>query len=266
MLGVLRELAGRYAKHPAFAGLAVRLSADGYAQLPGPDWGLDDATVARFERETNLRLPGSGPRRFAERAAYLAEPSRRRAWLEWRAAQLAQFYRRAAEELAALRPNSRLYLAGADMIGGPELEAELRPALPRRTTLAATLLQLGIDTRHFPDNQPGLVLLRPERIAAEGDLARRAPISRSPKWRTSTAAFRPLRPRQPKRKRGDERPVDLACAAGQRAARRRQPLFPPATAGPHRVVRPEESLQAGLRVAGLPARRVRPAEPAALRP
>ena len=174
MLGVLRELAGRYAKHPAFAGLAVRLSADGYAQLPGPDWGLDDATVARFQREANLRLPGSGPRRFAERAAYLAEPSRRRVWLEWRAAQLAQFYHRAAEELAALRPNSRLYLAGADMIGGPELEAELRPALPRRTTLAATLLQLGIDTRHFPDNQPGLMLLRPERIAAEGDLASRA--------------------------------------------------------------------------------------------
>ena len=82
MLGVLRELAGALRRaHPSFAGLAVRLSADGYAQLPGPDWGLDDATIARFERDTNLRVPGSGPQRFAQRAAFLAEPPHRQAWL-----------------------------------------------------------------------------------------------------------------------------------------------------------------------------------------
>ena len=78
-------------------------------------------------------MPGNGPQRFAERSAFLAQEPQRRVWLEWRAAQLGKFYRRAYEELVAIRPGSRLYLAGAGMFGGPELEAELRPTLPRRT-------------------------------------------------------------------------------------------------------------------------------------
>ena len=78
MLNVLGELSKRYAQHPSFAGLAVRLSADGYAQLLGPDWGLDDATIAQFERDTQVQVPGNGPQRFAERSAYLGQESQRR--------------------------------------------------------------------------------------------------------------------------------------------------------------------------------------------
>ena len=106
MLDVLRELISRYAQHPSLTGVAVRLSADGYAQLPGPDWGLDDATIARFERDTKLQVPGYGPQRFAQRAVFLAQEAPRRVWMEWRAAQLAKFYRRAYNELAAIRPGS----------------------------------------------------------------------------------------------------------------------------------------------------------------
>jgi hypothetical protein len=174
MLGVLRELAERYGRHNSFAGLGVRLSADGYAQLPGPDWGLDDATIAQFERDTKLVPPGEGPQRFAQRSAFLAQGSNRRAWLEWRAGQLARFYRRASEELAAIRPGSRLYLAGAGMIGGPELEAELRPALPRRTNVAEALLQVGLDARYFQDDPSRIVLLRLERVLPEAKLGARA--------------------------------------------------------------------------------------------
>ncbi len=163
--------AGRaYARHTSFAGLAVRLSADGYAQLPGPDWGLDDATIAQFERDTKLVLPSEGPRRFAQRSVFLAQGFNRRAWLDWRAAQLGKFYRRAYEELAAIRPDSRLYLAGAGMIGGPELEAELRPALPRRTNIAEALLHVGIDARYFQDDASRIVLLRLERVLSQANL------------------------------------------------------------------------------------------------
>ena len=174
MLGVLRELAERYARHASFAGLAVRLSADGYAQLPGPDWGLDDVTIAQFERDTKLVVPAEGPKRFAQRSAFLAQESNRPVWLEWRATQLARFYRRVYEELAAIRPGSRLYLAGAGMIGGPELENDLRPALPRRASVAETLLRVGIDARLFPDDQSRIVLLRPERVLPQANLAARA--------------------------------------------------------------------------------------------
>lgn len=176
MLGVLRELAERYGRHPSFAGLSVRLSTDGYAQLLGPDWGVDDATIARFEHETDTRVPGQGPQRFAKRVVFLTEGPQRRAWLEWRAAQVAAFYHKVREELTAIRPDARLYLAGAGMFDGPEAEASLRPTLPRRATVAAAMLQVGIDARFFasPGDRSGIVLLRPERIASEADLGVRA--------------------------------------------------------------------------------------------
>jgi hypothetical protein len=174
MLNVLRELYSRYAQHPSLTGLAMRLSADSYAQLPGPDWGLDDATIARFERDTKLQVSGYGPQRFAQRAAFLGQEPQRRAWLDWRAAQLAKFYRRVYAELTAIRPGSRLYLAGAGMIGGPELERDLRPTLPHPTTVASALLRVGIDARHYRDPQQQIVLLRPERIAPDENLGSRA--------------------------------------------------------------------------------------------
>ena len=51
VLNVVDELTERYGHHAALAGLAVQLSADGYGQLPGLEWGFDDATVAAFERD-----------------------------------------------------------------------------------------------------------------------------------------------------------------------------------------------------------------------
>jgi hypothetical protein len=174
MLRVLHELASRYARHPSFTGLALRLSPDGYAQLPGAEWALDDATIARFVQETGVQVPGTGAQRFARRAAFFAEEPQRRTWLEWRAAQLAKFHRRACDELASLRPGCRLYLAGAGVTGGPELDRQLRPTLPRRTTIASTLLLAGIDTRLYHDDQQRIVLLRSERVACEENLAARA--------------------------------------------------------------------------------------------
>jgi hypothetical protein len=174
MLGVLREMTVRYAQHPSFAGLSIRLSTDGYAQLAGPEWGMDDATIARFEHDTKQDVPGQGPQRFAERSAYLAREPQHRAWLDWRAAQLGAFYRRVYEELTSIRPGSRLYLAGAGMLGGPELESELRPALPQRTTMATAMLRVGVDARYFQDEQQRIVLLRPERVISRASLAARA--------------------------------------------------------------------------------------------
>lgn len=176
MLEVVRELAVRYGNHESFGGLAIRLSAHGYAQLPGPKWGMDDATIVRFQQATKLQLPGAGPGRFAQRAALLAG-QHRRPWLEWRAAELGQFYRRVHQELGVIRPGSQLYLAGTNVFSGDDLQASLRPALLRRTTMADALLQVGIDSRHYrSDGQghPGPVLLRPERITPSGNLNVRA--------------------------------------------------------------------------------------------
>ncbi len=173
MLAAVREVAHRYAGHRSFRGLALRLSAYGYAQLPGPEWGVDDATIARFERDAGVRVPGSGPKRYAARAAFLADDENRLKWLQWRAAECQKFYRRVREEIAAVRADMPLYLAGAEMLAGPELEAELRPALPRRSSMVVAFLNAGIDLR-LVHNDSQVVLLRSQRFYPSGQLTAQA--------------------------------------------------------------------------------------------
>ena len=169
MLTVVREVASRYAHHPSFAGLAIQLSADGYAILPGAGWGMDDQTVAQFAHEYHLDLPKEGPKRFAQRAALL-DGEYRQAWLQWRATELARFYRQVHEELNRARDGAPLYLAGVRALGGHESQSRLRPALRRRSTIAEALLEVGVDARHY-QGIPNLVLLRPETVVSSADLA-----------------------------------------------------------------------------------------------
>jgi hypothetical protein len=184
MLAVVHELVNAYARHPSFAGLGLQLSADGYAQLPGPEWGMDDATIARFQQGTRLKVPGEGPGRFAERAQFLNSEQTSRAWIQWRADQLHQFFGHIQAELAHARPDGRLYLAGANMFSRPETRPELRPALPRRATVAESLLLTGIDVRQYQDDQ-GMVLLRCAQTAPQECLAAQAvnlEIQQMPDW------------------------------------------------------------------------------------
>jgi hypothetical protein len=173
MLAVVRELLARYGQHRSLAGLGLQLSGHGYAQLPGPEWGLDDVSIAHFQQDTGLRVPGEGSDRFAQRAAFVAGEAAGRQWVQWRADKLAQFHRRVAAELTAVRPHARLYLAGAESLYGEKTLRDLQPSLSRRASLAETLLGVGLDARHYRDD-PALVLLRPERIAPHWPLAARA--------------------------------------------------------------------------------------------
>ncbi len=165
MLAVLEEVVERYAQHPSFSGIGIRLSAEGYAQLPGPDWGLDDATIAAFEQDTKIRVPGEGPERFARRAAFLTQEPHLGMWLRWRADRLSRFYLKAQELVHSIRPGGRLYLAGAEIIGGPEIS--VKPILSRHAMLADLLLRAGIDARNFQgDGQ--LMFMHPQRLQCGG--------------------------------------------------------------------------------------------------
>jgi len=166
MRAVVRDLAARYGHHPSFGGVAIQLSARGYAQLPGPEWGMDDETIARFEQDTRVKVPGSGAKRFAQRAEFLTGPQRH-AWLQWRADVLARFYRQLQSDLAAVRSDGRLYIAGTNMFTGDDWEYQLRPTLARRPTMTEALLRAGFDVQHY-QAQRGPVLLRPERIVPAG--------------------------------------------------------------------------------------------------
>ncbi|HEY2146962.1 MAG TPA: hypothetical protein VGH32_03440, partial [Pirellulales bacterium] len=139
MLHVIHELVDRCVSHPAFAGMAIDLSADGFAQLPGEAWGLDDRTIARFQQEAGVTVPGTGPNRFAERSRFVAGPGRR-AWLLWRCGALAAFYRRVEQELVATRQDACLYLVPTTPFDLPEIEKELRPSLPPQGRIDEALL------------------------------------------------------------------------------------------------------------------------------
>lgn len=183
ILAVIHEVAANYTTHPSFAGLALQLSGNGYLQLPGPRWGMDDVTIARFSRDTKIEVPGSGPGRFATRAQFLTGPGRQ-AWLQWRADQLTRFYQRVRDDLRALHPETRLYLAGANMFTGAEISHELMPALPRRLAPAEALLWVGIDARQYQQDR-GVVLLCPEMLAPEWSMADQAvnlEINQVPEW------------------------------------------------------------------------------------
>lgn len=170
MLGVVDELLTRYSRHESFAGLALQLSAHGYAQLPGLGCGFDDQTIARFERETGVRIVANGQRRHMTRASELLG-RHRKTWLEWRAGQLTGFYRRLAERVRVARNDAQLFLSGVELFETSDLQDALRPTLPPRPTYEA-LLETGVDP-HALARDPAIVLLRPQRLSPPSALARR---------------------------------------------------------------------------------------------
>jgi hypothetical protein len=163
MKAVVGELVERYGHHPSFGGLGLQLSADGYAQLPGPQWGFDDRTVSRFEQDTGCAVPGSGRERFAARADFLLG-KKRAEWLAWRNERMEGLYRGIEEQVTEGRPDARLYVIGTGILDDPALRREWRPALPRRVPLERALLDIGL----APDLGRRLertILLRPQRMA-----------------------------------------------------------------------------------------------------
>jgi len=164
MLGVVRELSERYARHASFAGISLQLTADGYCLLPGPDWGLDENTLSRFVQERQIRFPADA-RKDRQAMAKLVLSDHRAQWVDWRAHALHDFHRRVQTEVSTARGSpTKLYLAAADAFDRPDLEQALRPALPRTASLDATLQGMGIDPR-LCAGQGEIMFLRPQRIA-----------------------------------------------------------------------------------------------------
>ncbi|MBS0208103.1 MAG: hypothetical protein JSS27_04030 [Planctomycetes bacterium] len=173
MLNVVRELAERGRDHHSFAGIALQLSADGFAQFPGAEWGYDEDTLARFERETRVDLGAAGPDALPRRAELLAGRYRS-VWLAWRAKQLAQFYERMSAEMRAVHPNAKLHLVTAELFARPELQSQLRPSLTVDVKPDDLLLQAGIDGDTLAQSE-SVALLRSMRVAPLDDLTSQGP-------------------------------------------------------------------------------------------
>jgi hypothetical protein len=172
---LVKELMEQYGSHAAFAGLSIQLSANGYAQLPPLDWGLDDATIARFARDTGIQLPDAGPTRFAARHALLTGEHADE-WRAWRTEQVTRFY----AELAAMlrrqiaRDDAKLILTLEEAFANPSLAARVRPAilgLPNR--VETTLMDVGVDRIRL-QSTPGIALCPTRYIESMSRLPERA--------------------------------------------------------------------------------------------
>jgi hypothetical protein len=173
LLKVVQEVVARYGHHAALAGLAVQLSGDGFAQLPGLAWGFDDATIARFEQETGLRLPSpAGANRFAARQAALSGPHLD-LWRAWRAHRVTQFYARAAAIVEAGAPQRRLLLTTEEMFSNAKLRTQLQPNLLTKVRLDRMMFDLGIDREQLATS-PAIVLCPAQSIEPTAPLADRA--------------------------------------------------------------------------------------------
>ncbi len=160
MLRVVRELAWRCAAHPSFNGLALQLSARGYALLPADEWGMDDYTIAQFERATGVRVPEGRGGSIAARKTFLLSPQHQETWFTWRASVVHDFHAALAREVAAVQPSARLYLATSGLFDSPQARDRLRPSLKTQDVVGALLLELGLDLRQLKET-PQIVFLPP---------------------------------------------------------------------------------------------------------
>ena len=158
MVAAVRELATRYANHSSFGGISITLTPDGFTQLPDYEWALDAQTIKRFTEEKGVQ--GNGTSSIRNLLLY---GKSRAQWLEWRSRKLAGLYERMGEALARQQPNARLYLAGARLIESRPIQRVFRPALPREANIESAMKDLGLDIKHYQDNEQ-IVFLRPHKI------------------------------------------------------------------------------------------------------
>ncbi len=113
-VGMIGELADRYADSPALIGINLRLmqwANPALNNFHSLDWGYDDYTVGLFKQETGSAVPlGSNDDgyRFNQRYRWLMANARSQ-WIEWRCRKIAQLYARISERIRRVRPDLLLY-------------------------------------------------------------------------------------------------------------------------------------------------------------
>jgi hypothetical protein len=103
---VVQTLVAKYGAHPAFDGIAIQLDRHSQLVFAGDRWGFDDHSLGAFANFAQVKL---APR--SQLVEQFQETSRR-AFLDWRAAELAVFYARLGDIVArsTVSKSAKLYL------------------------------------------------------------------------------------------------------------------------------------------------------------
>jgi hypothetical protein len=147
------ELADNLKDSPAFAGVSCRLMLSwqwgGYNALPGLKFGYDDWTIAQFEKETGIDVPGKDgdPGRFKRRFDFLTGPKKEQ-WLDWRCRKIFALHQRVRDRIQHARPGTRLFLN----YFGPDKRCALSDDKLEQ------MREVGLDPRYYR-NEPGIVVI-----------------------------------------------------------------------------------------------------------
>ncbi len=148
VIAMVREVAQRYGKHSALAGIALQVDSTGFGVLPGLEWGLDDRTIATFTEDTGIEVPASGENRFRQRSAALSIDHKAE-WQAWRIKKVTQFYAQLAEQLQAERSELKLILTTENLFADPALEQAVRRNVSSSNRLQEVLAERGIDLKQL---------------------------------------------------------------------------------------------------------------------
>jgi hypothetical protein len=165
ILQVVNELVVRYSHHPSFKGVSLQIGPSTFAQLPDEEWGQDPRTWQRFQQATasdGASPIGAATIEFTEQT--------RKAWLDWRASELADLYQEMAASLTQRRADAKVYLAMADSLNAPLVQEEMTPHLLQQGDFADSMRRQGIDAAKF--RSENVVLLRPCRLSPHVSLSK----------------------------------------------------------------------------------------------
>lgn len=101
----LREIVQRYATHPSFAGVAVRLNRDSQFLFAGEKWGYNRQLLQEFAATSAVSLPGQ-----SQELQQLFTGPVRLSFLNWRAGRITQWIGQLANEIRRDDPDAQLYL------------------------------------------------------------------------------------------------------------------------------------------------------------
>ncbi len=152
-VSVFGEAADRLADCASFAGISSRLMLSwqwqGWNALPGLNWGYDDWTVAQFEKDSGLKVPGKAgdPKRFRQRFDYLTGAARDR-WIEWRCDRIFKYHCRLRDRIRQAKPDAKLFL---NYFGPDPREAYSRDILGQ-------MREIGMDYRRYAAEEGFVVI------------------------------------------------------------------------------------------------------------
>ena len=106
-LDVLGDILRRFGKHKAFRGLQIWHYPIAYKDL---DNGYGDYTIALFEKETGIKVPGTSEAddRFGKRYDFLTG-EKRTEWLKWRATKTTALFKEISQMVRKTKPSLKLY-------------------------------------------------------------------------------------------------------------------------------------------------------------